>query len=454
VNETTLYLGPQFELIQNHTTGELQSKFLMTDYLSVTRKQNQVVKYHFTQKDRLGSTSQILDGSGERVTTKGYDAFGKPREGDTWAPMSAPALNFESEDSVSTAQIDITKRGFTDHEHLDNFELIHMNGRMYDFNNGRFLSVDPFIQGTTSQAINPYSYIQNNPLSGIDPSGYQKECKENCRDESEIKEGPKSQKDRDHRKGIGSGWQVAWSNGGSSQSTASQQKSFDTSDTNSNITKEVTNSRSDLTKKQLLKEYEEVSKQEGASEVSKSLEIEDGLVLNYKVSGTEKVVNNVERLMSKINNNSEGKKMLIGLARSGHQVRIYEHLGEGGSHHVVDGGVSTIALDTRIIKLDGVHLNVKGESANNARFFARYSLAHELYHAWQKSSSPPTPIGGRNVPWGNRYINGGVNPYEVSAVRFVNQMRYVDNKNYIRAYYRPDKAYLIDKYENVSGRMK
>lgn len=43
---------------------------------------------------------------------------------------------------------------------------------MYDFNNGRFLSVDPFIQGTDSQAINPYSYIQNNPLSGVDPTGY------------------------------------------------------------------------------------------------------------------------------------------------------------------------------------------------------------------------------------------------------------------------------------------
>ena len=47
-----------------------------------------------------------------------------------------------------------------------------MNGRMYDFNNGRFLSVDPYIQGDDSNAINPYSYIQNNPLSGIDPSGY------------------------------------------------------------------------------------------------------------------------------------------------------------------------------------------------------------------------------------------------------------------------------------------
>jgi hypothetical protein len=47
-----------------------------------------------------------------------------------------------------------------------------MNGRAYDYQLGRFLSVDPFIQGTSSDAINPYSYIGNNPLSGTDPSGY------------------------------------------------------------------------------------------------------------------------------------------------------------------------------------------------------------------------------------------------------------------------------------------
>tara|TARA_R110000737_G_scaffold211538_2_gene229165 strand:- start:5958 stop:6908 length:951 start_codon:yes stop_codon:yes gene_type:complete len=66
-----------------------------------------------------------------------------------------------------------TRRGFTDHEHLDEVELIHMNGRVYDYNLGRFMSVDPFIQSpTNSQSLNPYSYIMNNPLSGTDPTGY------------------------------------------------------------------------------------------------------------------------------------------------------------------------------------------------------------------------------------------------------------------------------------------
>ena len=48
-----------------------------------------------------------------------------------------------------------------------------MNGRVYDYNVGRFLSVDPVIvDPTNTQAINPYSYVMNNPLSYTDPSGY------------------------------------------------------------------------------------------------------------------------------------------------------------------------------------------------------------------------------------------------------------------------------------------
>mgnify|MGYP003676864286 CR=1 FL=1 len=48
-----------------------------------------------------------------------------------------------------------------------------MNGRVYDYNVGRFMSVDPFIQEpVNSQSVNPYSYVMNNPLGYTDPSGY------------------------------------------------------------------------------------------------------------------------------------------------------------------------------------------------------------------------------------------------------------------------------------------
>ena len=48
-----------------------------------------------------------------------------------------------------------------------------MNGRVYDPTIGRFLSADPILQTTQlSQALNPFSYVMNNPLALVDPTGY------------------------------------------------------------------------------------------------------------------------------------------------------------------------------------------------------------------------------------------------------------------------------------------
>src|SRR5690606_32072923 len=96
------------------------------------------------------------------VERRGFDAWGAPREG-TWADRPGAALGSA-----------ISPRGFTGHEHLDEVGgLIHMNGRAYDPRLGRFLSVDPIIQfPANSQSLNPYSYLMNNPMAGVDPTGY------------------------------------------------------------------------------------------------------------------------------------------------------------------------------------------------------------------------------------------------------------------------------------------
>jgi len=49
---------------------------------------------------------------------------------------------------------------------------VDYNARLYDPTLGRFLSVDPLIghPGST-QSINPYSYVENNPLNKVDPTG-------------------------------------------------------------------------------------------------------------------------------------------------------------------------------------------------------------------------------------------------------------------------------------------
>jgi len=66
----------------------------------------------------------------------------------------------------------ILDRGYTGHEHLDQFGLINMNGRMYDQLLGTMLSPDNYIQNTGStQGFNRYSYVLNNPLKYTDPDG-------------------------------------------------------------------------------------------------------------------------------------------------------------------------------------------------------------------------------------------------------------------------------------------
>jgi len=66
-----------------------------------------------------------------------------------------------------------TNRGYTGHEMLDDFGIIHMNGRIYDPTMGRFMNPDPVVQElSNAQNLNRYSYVFNNPLSATDPSGY------------------------------------------------------------------------------------------------------------------------------------------------------------------------------------------------------------------------------------------------------------------------------------------
>lgn len=69
--------------------------------------------------------------------------------------------------------VTITNRGFIGHEQLDSVGLVHMNGRVYDAELGRFLSADPHVQQTHNlQNWNRYSYVLNNPLSYTDPTGF------------------------------------------------------------------------------------------------------------------------------------------------------------------------------------------------------------------------------------------------------------------------------------------
>ena len=80
--------------------------------------------------------------------------------------VSEKQILFYSTYSVSTHVV------YTGHEHLDIFNLIDMNGRVYDPVIARFLSPDGYRQAIgLAQNYNGYMYCLNNPLKYTDPTG-------------------------------------------------------------------------------------------------------------------------------------------------------------------------------------------------------------------------------------------------------------------------------------------
>ncbi|MAZ10510.1 MAG: hypothetical protein CMN90_12650 [Sutterellaceae bacterium] len=180
-NIITWYVN-NFELEQssNTSTSSTQAKYyiagkvLHIDSISVVKPNllggllgqsettTETVSTKYLHKDHLGSVVLITGETGTVLERYSYDAWGKRRN-----------LNGTDYTANGGHLLGETDRGFTGHEHLDHLGLVHMNGRIYDASLGRFMSADPFIaQPTNLQNYNRYAYVNNNPLSYTDPSGF------------------------------------------------------------------------------------------------------------------------------------------------------------------------------------------------------------------------------------------------------------------------------------------
>ena len=173
---TVYYVDKDYELVVWSPSSErpsvvVEARSYVGGSVVLYRRDANPPEPRYEHVDRLGSLDAVTDAAAAilEVDVHGYDPFGKPRKGD-WTSSGErhhPDGDYDAASGVTT------DRGFTGHEHLDVHYLIHMNGRVYDYRLGRFLSVDPIISNPAdSQSINPYSYIGNNPLSGVDPTGY------------------------------------------------------------------------------------------------------------------------------------------------------------------------------------------------------------------------------------------------------------------------------------------
>ena len=123
--------------------------------------------FEYVHRDHLGSVEAVTDASGNELVVLGYDPYGERRDNDWTARLTETEI-----ETLLSDHGERVSRGFTGHEHLDRTGLIHMNGRVYDPRLGGFLSPDPIVgDPTSSQSWNLYSYVGNNPLSYVDPTG-------------------------------------------------------------------------------------------------------------------------------------------------------------------------------------------------------------------------------------------------------------------------------------------
>lgn len=162
--ETKYYVGNLYEKIV--TDADIREiNYIFADGKTValfeTSEENDD-RTLYLHHDHLGSVMAFSNENGQIEEELSYDAWGRRRSPSTWEPLA-----FSDDDTSDYDQ------GFTGHEHIDLFDMVNMDGRMYDPVVGRFLSPDPYIQMPDfTQSLNRYAYCINNPLSLTDPTGY------------------------------------------------------------------------------------------------------------------------------------------------------------------------------------------------------------------------------------------------------------------------------------------
>jgi RHS repeat-associated protein len=141
--ETVLYVNKYYE--KNLTTAVVTTSYYLGDRL-IAQREGETLRY--IHQDHLTGTSVMSSSSGVLISGIKYYPYGSARSG------SVP-----------------TDKQFTG-QRLDDTGLYYYGARYYDPVIGRFISADTVVQDLASpQTLNRYSYVANNPLKYIDPSG-------------------------------------------------------------------------------------------------------------------------------------------------------------------------------------------------------------------------------------------------------------------------------------------
>ncbi|MDP3512113.1 MAG: RHS repeat-associated core domain-containing protein, partial [Sulfuritalea sp.] len=182
LTRSTVYLNPDSSgglLFEKETKfdGAVEARHFLTaggqvvaQVIRTTRTVNGALETtwatRYLHRDHLGSVTAVTDAAGNVIETMAYEPFGKRR-------VAAGQSTEGADDPGNTLRPVTTVRGFTNHEHVDELGIVHMNGRIYDPAIGRFLSADSILPAPYDlQSYNRYSYVHNNPLVYTDPDGH------------------------------------------------------------------------------------------------------------------------------------------------------------------------------------------------------------------------------------------------------------------------------------------
>ncbi len=145
-NATILYVNQYYE--KDLTTATVTLYYYLGGKMAAYKAGASVTYVH---QDHLTGTSLTTNDSGTEIGAIKYAPFGAAR-------------------SFSGA---LPTQKFTG-QRLDDVGLYYYGARYYDPNLARFISADTIVPSFTNpQALNRYSYVLNNPLRYIDPTGHQ-----------------------------------------------------------------------------------------------------------------------------------------------------------------------------------------------------------------------------------------------------------------------------------------
>ncbi len=171
-NETTNYVGGFVEVVSSDSVTDYRHYiYAGAEPVAVySRKTSGVNTFSYLISDHQGSLTAITNSSGTPDVNESFTAFGNRRNALTWSgPNTTGNL---------TEIAGYTRAGYTFQTALGLWMgMNHMNGRVEEAVTGRMLSADPHVPDrTNTQNYNRYSYANNNPLTYVDPSGFDASC--------------------------------------------------------------------------------------------------------------------------------------------------------------------------------------------------------------------------------------------------------------------------------------